>query len=128
MDIKDLMLGDWVYNPKKNINQQVIGYDNIDNELTIVQEDGYVMNIESVDSVEPIPITEEWLKLNNMNKPFYCEDYRVLITEDDNGLMPYSCSIYLHGYGMIGIFNFRHVHELQNGIRLITKQDIELKF
>lgn len=37
------------------------------------------------------------------------------------------CHIDNAAYSTIGGFDFQYLHELQNGIRLITKSDLEIK-
>lgn len=91
------------------------------------------------EEIEPIEVTEELLEKIGfkLQQPVFEgeEVYESVINgcfievdsfysvEKGNG---WSCHIDNRAHSTIGYFDFHYLHELQNGIRLITKKDLEI--
>lgn len=138
INYKDLMIGNWVYDSDKSkFPMQVVG----------IGDDYCYLNFEGNESdffdgidkyMMPIEVTEELL-LSNGFVIFQlegCEDYYLIILEDsfiEIDESPYStgkkwhCHIDNAKRDPLGGFDFQYLHELQNGIRLITCKDLKVK-
>lgn len=144
IDYKDLMIGNWVYLSEKSkypMRVQTVG------------EDYCYLNFEGneadpIDGIDkymmPIEVTEELLeKIGFEKNEIVVDGFRVLDRTYD---LPFGdCFIeiregvsnsvgrglYCHidncAHSTIGGFDFQYLHELQNGIRLITKNDLDIK-
>lgn len=131
---RDLMIGNWVYlSEKTKYPMQVVG----------IGEDYCYLNFEGneadpFDGVDkdmmPIKVTDELLlKIGfkhlssgiDLIEDFMFEmnEVNIVIGKYNNR---YSCSFWKITKEL-GYFNFKYLHELQNGIRLITKSDLEIK-
>ena len=104
MKAKDLMIGDWVYNPftRKKLR------------LTF----GRDIDLAEELCLEPIPLTAEILEKNGFDMDDYTvhfkedEHYMLeLVFEDDELKWTINCNEYT-------IMNFEYVHELQHALRL----------
>lgn len=136
INYKDLMIGNWVYESEKTkFPMQVIG----------IYEDYCYLNFEGNESdpfdgfdkyMMPIEVTEELLLKIGFESSDYpneegyatynkdTEDYCVSICKFKN---KWFCEIDANKCENVGNFYFKYLHELQNGIRLITKSDLEIK-
>ena len=141
MDIKDLMLGDWVDKmPYENGSQESFQV------YQLYQDDRYPFapshygaaiknsrngSRQAVDEYEfePIPLTDEMLLknefypfeiiLNDSEKKFYCINGDFYWFND--------FIYYRYGDGMIDLFECKYVHELQHFINLLrVKKDFKI--
>ena len=129
---KQLMIGDWVrykrqYRQVKALNLKDF-FGNMTIELSVYPE-------ATVTSATPIPITEEWLKLNGFTTgdsnvifakyvtldlaiTFFTSDNSVYITESKDGLIKDT-----------GHFSSCcYIHQLQQAYRLATGKELKVKF
>lgn len=141
IEYKDLMIGDWVYlSEQSKYPMQVVG---IGNNYCYLNFEGNESDlIDTIDKyMMPIEITKELLekigfksaKLLSSFPMFDGEqEYRAVINgcfvEVDNVSSnsknrEWYCRIDNPAHSTIGGFDFQYLHELQNGIRLITKND-----
>lgn len=138
---KDLMIGNWVYESEKtkfpmkvvNIGEDYCYLDFPNNEGDVF--DGYEKDM------MPIEVTAELLfKIGfiqeNQNILIHSDDYQIvvnacfveIISNVSNSIdKDWYCHIDNAAHSTIGGFDFQYLHELQNGIRLITKSDLEIK-
>lgn len=138
---KDLMIGNWVYENKRskfpmyvvNVGDGFCYLDFPDNEGDVFDAtDKYMMPI-NVDNalLEKIGFIREYKE--------HCipyDDYQMIVNDchvsirqdgaNSKGRI-WSCQIDNDRYESLGGFDFHYLHELQNGIRLITKGDLEIK-
>lgn len=150
MNIKDLTIGNWVYyDSNPNSPTRVVNIGSYSVSLEYYGREGYVF-VPSVEDIQPIKVTDEILIKTGFNKEdrtddseYYgvddsrgsvfrrwigTDDYIVSIYENTNRLGGKRwCSIDNYKQEYVGAFHFTYVHELQNGIRLITKQDLDVK-
>ena len=146
IDYKDLMLGNWVYESNyTKYPMQVVGigenycYLNFEgNEGDIIDGiDKYMMPIEVTEEVlNKIGFkedTEQFIKSYYKGEVF---EYRKVINKcfikiqsgmSNSNDRDWYCHIDNNTHQTIGGFDFQYLHELQNGIRLITKSDLEIK-
>lgn len=143
MNVKDLMIGNWVeYTKYSHFPMQVVS---IGDDYVYLDFDGNEGDVfePNLEDMQPIEVTEEFLlkngfeKLESMviegetctsynrqfNGTFIDVTYGMSNLEDRN----WYCHIDNCDRQSIGSFDFQYVHEFQNGIRLITKQDMEVK-
>lgn len=143
METKKLMIGNWVeYSKYSHFPMQVVslGDDYVYLDFEGNQGDVFEPNLEDM---HPIEVTEEFLLKNGFEKgesmvieggtctsyslqfkdTFIDVTYGISNSKDRN----FYCHIDNCDRQSIGSFDFQYVHEFQNGIRLITKQDIEIK-
>ena len=141
IDYKDLMIGNWVYlSEKSKYPMQVVGIG--DNYCYLDFEGNEGGPFDGIDKyMMPIEVTEELL----FKIGFIQENQNILIHGDDYQMVVNDCFIeirhnisnsidrdwYCHidnaAHSTIGGFDFQYLHELQNGIRLITKGELEIK-
>lgn len=145
INYKDLMIGNWVYNSKHTkYPMQVIG----------IGEDYCYLNFEGneadpIDGIDeymaPIEVEDSILVKAGFEKEFdkdlskfygmdIFEYHKVVnkcflrISYISNSLCrDWYCQIDNEKHSSIGGFDFQYLHELQNGIRLITRGDLEIK-
>lgn len=139
INYKELMIGNWVYESERSkFPMKVV---NVGEDYCYLDFDGNQGDVfECKDKdIMPIEVTEELL-LNNGFVEFKLEYY------DDNYFIElkgnfieirhgktnstdrdWYCHIVNAAHSTIGGFDFQYLHELQNGIRLITKSDLEIK-
>lgn len=138
---KDLMIGNWAYESERskfpmrvvNIGEDYCYLDFEGNEGDVFEcKDKYMM---------PIEVTEELLfKIGfiqeNQNILTHGDDYQMVVNDCfieirhniSNSIdRDWYCHIDNAAHSTIGGFDFQYLHELQNGIRLITKSDLEIK-
>lgn len=140
IDYKDLQMGNYVKIYSGEVYQvESIYYDMIG----LVNSDNFIEQI-MCDRIYPIEVTEELLmKIGFEKNEIVVDGFRVLDRTYD---LPFGdCFIeiregvsnsvgrglYCHidncAHSTIGGFDFQYLHELQNGIRLITKNDLDIK-
>ena len=129
---KNLMIGDWVkYKGLKRKVFSTLLYDDNSSEMGLEVDDKQLI----VKSATPIPITEEWLKLNGFTTgdsnvifakyvtldlaiTFFTSDNSVYITESKDGLIKDT-----------GHFSSCcYIHQLQQAYRLATGKELKVKF
>lgn len=90
--------------------------------------------------IDPIEVTEEILNkigfhkqeifITKLPSPWFVLElngFNIKIDDDSNSkCRRWSCQID-NNEELLGCFDFQYLHELQNGIRLITKSDLEIK-
>lgn len=129
---KDLMIGNYVKIYNGEIYQvEYINYDCV----SLVNSNNYIEQV-MCDRIHPIEVTEELLLKIGFESSDYpneegyatynkdTEDYCVSICKFKN---KWFCEIDANKCENVGNFYFKYLHELQNGIRLITKSDLEIK-
>lgn len=129
------MIGNWVHLSKQSqYPMQVIS---IGKDYCYLDFDGNEGDVFDGISKEmmPIEITKDFL-LNNGFVAFIYEEsyfmklknYYIQITKCNNSENKgWYCHIDNKRHDSIGAFNFQYLHELQNGIRLITGRDLTIK-
>lgn len=135
IDYKDLMIGDWVYlSEQSKYPMKVIG---IGEDYCYLDFDGNEADpIDGIDKyMMPIDVSVGLLSnLGFETDIAFIEFYKAVndcfvgIRRDmsnsaDRG---WYCHIDNLAHSTIGGFDFQYLHELQNGIRLITKGDLEV--
>lgn len=143
MGTKDLMIGNWVYYTKKSqfpMRVVSLGEDYVYLDFEENEGDVFEPNLEDMQHIE---VTEEFILKNGFEKgesmviegetctsyslqfkdTFIDVTYGISNSIDRN----WYCHIDNCDRQTIGSFDFQYVHELQNGIRLITGKDMELK-
>lgn len=143
MEIKDLMIGDWVcYSEKPNSPTQVVNIGNCGVSLRYYGHKDYIFK-PSLEDIQPIEITESLLLDNGFEKgeSIYfgselCSTYSLQFNDtfiditfgfSNSEGKDWYCHIDNCAGQSIGGFDFQYVHEFQNGIRLITGKDLEVK-
>lgn len=130
IDYKYLMIGNYVKIYNGEVYQiQSIYCDCVD----IVNSDNSIEKI-MCDRIYPIEVTDELLvKLgfkHLLGGIGVIKYFSLLMDEIDiivnNYNNIYFCSLFIMRK-QLGCFDFKYLHELQNGIRLITKRDLEIK-
>lgn len=139
INYKDLMIGDWVYSSERTKFPMYVEFigDNYCY-LNFKENQGDAFEVKDKDMM-PIGIDATILKkigFRKVRKNFgynyktTIPNYTISIEEDDivrvMGVGFWHCKIYSEMFN-IGEFYFETLHELQNGIRLITKSDLEIK-
>lgn len=140
INYKDLMIGDWVYSSERTkFPMRVV---NVGEDYCYLDFEGNEADpIDGIDKyMMPIEVTEELLLKNRFKKSASIidgqNDYKACINGCFVEIAYYASNIdgrnwYCHidndCYETIGGFDFQYLHELQNGIRLITKSDLEIK-
>lgn len=129
MDVKDLMIGDWVHYWILNINAKVndvmstgrLGIRFIDSK----GKEGYIHGV-ICETVKPIPLTAEILEKNGFKKELSEDNihYRfVLIYDGVRFSLLYARSV----FQWLGPLDFKFVHELQHALRLCgINKEIEI--
>lgn len=141
INYKDLMIGNWVYESERSkFPMRVVNIGEDYCYLDFEGNEGDVFECKDKDMM-PIDVTEELL----FKIGFIQENQNILIHGDDYQMVVNDCFVeirynvsnscgrdwYCHvdnsAHSTIGGFDFQYIHELQNGIRLITKSDLEIK-
>lgn len=138
INYKDLMIGNWVYESERSkFPMRVVNVGEDYCYLDFPENEGDVFECKDKD-MTPIEVTEELL-LNNGFVEFKlegCEDSYFIklentfaeIDKNSNSIdRIWNCQIDNDRRETIGGFDFQYLHELQNGIRLFTKSDLEIK-
>lgn len=140
IDYKDLQIGNWVYDSKYTkypMRVEAIG----ENYCYLNFEGNEADPIDGIDKyMMPIEVTEELLKKIGFKPipPIFEGQEEYEISADDcfievrNGVSnsvgrDWYCRIDNNRAETIGGFDFQYLHELQNGIRLITKNDLSIE-
>ena len=142
MGTKDLMIGNWVYYTKKSqfpMRVVSLGEDYVYLDFEENEGDVFEPNLEDM---QPIEVTEEFILKNGFEKKeynvsgysstsiHYMKFGNVIfdINRFSNSIgRNWHCHIENSDCDSIGSFDFQYVHEFQNGIRLITGKDMEVK-
>lgn len=143
METKELMIGNWVeYTKYSHFPMQVVslGDDYVYLDFEGNEGDVFEPNLEDM---QPIEVTEEFLLKNGFEKGIsmnlcdkLCTSYNIQFNGtfidvtygiSNSKYRNWHCHIDNCDLDSIGSFDFQYVHEFQNGIRLITKQDMEIK-
>lgn len=140
IDYKDLMIGNWVYlSEKSKYPMQVVGIG--DNYCYLDFEGNEGGPFDGIDKyMMPIEVTELLLmKIGFKPVPPVFEgkeEYQMVVNDCfieirhniSNSIdRDWYCHIDNAAHSTIGGFDFQYLHELQNGIRLITKGELEIK-
>ena len=133
IDVKDLQIGNKVLYQKKVVEIATI---HITGTIGILNGSKDFIVPVSCSDIEPIEVTEDLLLKLNFDSSGYPNEYGYANYEKDindkysvsickSKKNNYYCDVdkYVDG---TGIFCFQYLHELQNGIRLITKGDLEV--
>lgn len=135
---KDLMIGNWVYESERSkFPMRVVNVGEDYCYLDFEGNEGDVFEVKDKDMM-PIEVTEKKLLKNGFVgfRLEGCEDRYFInlkenfieISKDSNSTdRDWYCHIDNAAHSTIGGFDFEYLHELQNGIRLITKSDLEIK-
>lgn len=142
MNVKELMIGNWVeYTKYSHFPMQVVGLGDDYVYLDFEGNQGDVFD-PNIEDMQPIEVTEEFLLKNGFEKEkihlfhriyevifnLYVNSCHIIIDNHSNSVGRYwHCHIDNSDCDSIGSFDFQYVHEFQNGIRLITKQDMDIK-
>lgn len=138
IDYKDLMIGNWVYESDNGFPMYVVSVGDDYCYLDFDGNEGDVWEGEDKDMM-PIEVTEELLvKIGLKHNAYIPEVYEEFETEINNCLISvqnrltnskdryWVCEVRNEKRYVMGSFDFQYLHELQNGIRLITKGDLEV--
>lgn len=139
INYKDLMIGNWVYESERSkFPMRVV---NIGEDYCYLDFDGNQGDVWEVKDKDMMPIGIDAAILKKIgfrkvrknfgyNYKTTIPNYTISIEEDNivrvMGVGFWHCKIYSKMFN-IGEFYFETLHELQNGIRLITKSDLEIK-
>lgn len=142
MGTKDLMIGNWVYYTKKSqfpMRVVSLGEDYVYLDFEENEGDVFEPNLEDM---QPIEVTEDFLLKNGFKKKEYnvsgYSSTSLHYMMFENGIFDinrfsnsigrdWHCHIENSDCDSIGSFDFQYVHEFQNGIRLITGKDMDVK-
>ena len=133
IDIKDIQIGNKVLYKNKVVE---IVTTHITGTVGILNgSKDFIVSV-SCNDIEPIEVTEDLLLKLDFDSSGYPNEYSYANYEKDindeysvsvckSKTNNYYCDVdkYVDG---TGIFCFKYLHELQNGIRLITKGDLEV--
>lgn len=136
INYKDLMIGDWVYESERSkfpmkvvsVGEDYCYLDFSNNEGDVF--DGYEKDMMPIEVTEELLLKIGFESSDYLNEEGYTvynketDDYYVSICKTKRKLF---CEIDINGEYNAGNFYFQYLHELQNGIRLITKFDLEIK-
>lgn len=142
MDIKSLMIGDWVYNKHHRKNIRLTPYDFFTHTHNEFGEQGLAPFAKPTSGrdLEPIPLTPEILEKNgfklyipenHLETVYACQDISKAVADELYALWPYrDGSFYLllrvDGKDMVRM-NVHYAHELQHALRLCgIEKEIEL--
>lgn len=142
MDIKDLAIGNWVYyDSNPNSPTRVVNIGSYSVSLEYYGREGYVF-VPSVEDIQPIEVTDDILENSGFKlagqvltseKVYKYSVFHFILNKiyiqvkHDSPERKYHCLVSNLDGIPVGQFCFDYVHELQNGIRLITKQDLDVK-
>lgn len=136
------MIGNWVYYTKKSqfpMRVVSLGEDYVYLDFEENEGDVFEPNLEDM---KPIEVTEEFILKNGFEKEkihlfhriyevifnIYVNSCHIIIDNHSNSVgRNWHCHIDNSDCDSIGSFDFQYVHEFQNGIRLITGKDMEVK-
>lgn len=141
INYKDLMIGNWVYESERSkFPMRVVNVGEDYCYLDFEGNEGDVFEVKDKDMM-PIEVTEGLLekakfkKCREQNHGDYYEGHKqtfnkaiVWIFRNPNKTdKEWQCLAVDKDYNVEGGIKFDFLHELQNGIRLITKSDLEIK-
>jgi hypothetical protein len=141
INYKDLMIGNWVYESERSkFPMRVVNIGEDYCYLDFEGNEGDVFECKDKDMM-PIEVNDKLLKKIGFRrecKEAYipADDYETFVNncfiavrkgETNSIYRDWYCHIDNDRYESIGGFDFQYLHELQNGIRLITKSDLEIK-
>lgn len=142
MNTKDLMIGNWVYFTRNSqFPMQVVSIGDNYVYLDFEGNEGDVFE-PTLEEMQPIEVTDDILINSGFKlackvlsselvyKHSVCHTYlgdKYIQITGDTMVGKYKCSINKSTGFPIGQFCFTYLHELQNGIRLITGKDLEVK-
>lgn len=121
MEAKELMIGDWVHSAPDESNIQIL-----------YSEDLYAI-MRYDDGIEPIPLTEEILKVNGWTEFYYGhfeDDHRHFHRRNDMRLelsLIKGDNCFCTNFSL-GRIDFYYVHELQHALRLCGLFDLADNF
>jgi len=127
----ELRIGNWVHIRQTKNNEQIGGIEENGRFLT----KGYKSSYSSIECLEPIPITEEWLvKLGGKigdneiyNDSFYCFEFdNMAIFVSVIGVVVIARSKYDSKSVKLDV-QFKHVHTLQNLFFALTGNELTIK-
>lgn len=136
INYKDLMIGNWVYSSEKTkFPMRVVNIGEDYCYLDFEGNEGDVFECKDKDMM-PIEVTDKLFLDNGFEASDYPneEGNAIYEKEADNYCLfickskgKCFCEIENYKNSEVGNFYFQYLHELQNGIRLITKSDLEIK-
>lgn len=143
INYKDLMIGNWVYESERSkFPMRVV---NIGEDYCYLDFDGNQGDVFECKDKDMMPIEVsvellsksgfKTLKYNGRHCDTYVLEYNIVINDyfisidmnSNSDGRDWYCHIDNAAHSTIGGFDFQYLHELQNGIRLITKLDLEIK-
>lgn len=133
IDVKDLMVGNWVKSP-----QGIIEVHNVLTDSVIAKYDKRGIYIFHTTDIEPIPVTKEMLKSIGFKEDtaivkfyrYWDKDYKYKLDIDEgytNSGKKWSVHIDNGDCNTIGSGEFDYVHELQNLVRCITGRSLPIE-
>lgn len=133
LDPKELQIGNWVYESKiaqfpmqvKTIGEDYCYLDFEENEGDMF--DGLLEEMMPIPMTKVLFVQSGFRSTRENDIASYRQrigNFRVLIDEVTKDI--WRCHIH-NKTELVGSFNFSYLHELQNGIRLITKKDLQIK-
>lgn len=141
INYKDLMIGNWVYESERSkFPMRVVNVGEDYCYLDFPENEGDVWEVKDKDMM-PIEVTAELLfkigfTQENQNILIHSDDYQIVVNDcfveiisnvSNSTDRDWYCHIDNAAHSTICGFGFQYLHELQNGIRLITKSDLEIK-
>lgn len=136
LDTKELQIGNWVYESKiaqfpmqvKSIGEDYCYLDFEENEGDMF--DGLPKEMLPIpftfDLAEKIGFVREYSLVEGMS--FETDEHKITVSKNiHTSSERLSCIVEDCNYNTLGIFSFSYLHELQNGVRLITKKDLQIK-
>ena len=136
IDYKDLMIGNWVYESERSkFPMRVVNVGEDYCYLDFPENEGDVWEVKDKDMM-PIEVAEYLFQKLGFKSDIMCCDFYTTINncfveiryDVSNSIgRDWYCHIDNAAHSTIGGFDFQYLHELQNGIRLITKSDLEIK-
>ena len=134
MKVEEIMIGDWISSPYGNIQVEFIynnGYDDVVGEREEMYLDCYTGEEDSrmkditIETVYPIPLTEEILLLNGFE---YNEDFEEYLISIDKNVFSFEYDSVDDFYYFGSWIRFYHVHELQHLLRLCGLTELAVNF
>lgn len=141
MNTKDLMIGNWICIRKHEEIPMQISSINTKEVVTECEALGSTL-YPSVEDIRPIEVTDNILENSGFKlagqvltseKVYKYSVFHFILNKmyiqvkHDSPEKKYHCLVFNLDGIPVGQFCFDYVHELQNGIRLITKQDLDVK-
>lgn len=139
METNGLMIGNWVY--CKKYKEDPVSVFAVAFEYVLINN-GKSFIMVTAEDIQPIEVTEEFLLNNGFEKKEYnvsgYSSTSLHYMMFENGIFDinrfsnsvgrdWHCHIENSDCDSIGSFDFQYVHEFQNGIRLITDRELEIK-